>query len=289
MQYFCEIVKEQSVTQASKKLSVTQSALSSSLHRLEEEAGRQLFDRVGRRIVLNQQGETFYRHARIILKEYQEAIWEVQPKQEAAGNDLILSWTESDFPERLFVGFKVKHPEVNICEKWISYADLSKIEKDQETDFFFSSLPLKGKGIRCHRLMRERLYLLVYRSHSLAQKAFVRMEELKEEQFLTTLKGDTGRVCFEEICRKAGFSPKISLECYQHQMQAMVQQERGIGIFSEELIRSGTLSEELQIIPLLDDYCCRDIYIGYQTERPWREIDSQYLNYLGITKKEFSS
>ncbi len=50
--YFLTISKEGSIVKASKKLHMTQPALSHQLKSLEIDLGKKLFDRVGRRLIL---------------------------------------------------------------------------------------------------------------------------------------------------------------------------------------------------------------------------------------------
>lgn len=58
--YFYHIAKETSIANASKKLNVTQSSLSNQLKSLETSLGLNLFDRVGRKLVLTDKGKHVY-------------------------------------------------------------------------------------------------------------------------------------------------------------------------------------------------------------------------------------
>ncbi|MNJ51349.1 LysR family transcriptional regulator [Pseudomonas sp. JQ170C] len=62
-----------SVTRASKDLSLSQAAASMSLQDLEHQLGTRLFDRHGKRLVLNEHGRRFYPHAKSTLEGAQEA------------------------------------------------------------------------------------------------------------------------------------------------------------------------------------------------------------------------
>lgn len=56
LQYFLELARTEHVGQAAKKLRISPSAISHALAALEEELGGELFDRDGRRLVLNERG-----------------------------------------------------------------------------------------------------------------------------------------------------------------------------------------------------------------------------------------
>lgn len=67
LKYVVAIAESDSVTQAAERLHISQSALSLSYKRLQEELGVQLFQRQGRRLVLTDAGTFFCRTASMIL------------------------------------------------------------------------------------------------------------------------------------------------------------------------------------------------------------------------------
>ena len=67
LQYFVVTAKEQNMTRAAELLHIAQPALSQSVKRLEEEMGVRLFDRIGKRIRLNDAGRELLRTAEPML------------------------------------------------------------------------------------------------------------------------------------------------------------------------------------------------------------------------------
>jgi LysR family transcriptional regulator, transcriptional activator of nhaA len=67
LRYFNAVAEFGSVTAAGRELHVAPQTVSAQLKELEESFERQLFDRVGRRLVLNRDGETVLRYARAIF------------------------------------------------------------------------------------------------------------------------------------------------------------------------------------------------------------------------------
>lgn len=67
LQYFWTVAREGSIVQACKLLHVTQSTISAQIRRLEKAAGANLFDRVGRNLVLTETGHVVYRYANEIF------------------------------------------------------------------------------------------------------------------------------------------------------------------------------------------------------------------------------
>lgn len=72
LEVFAEVLKCGSTTQASQRLSLSQSAVSAALTDLEGQLGVQLFDRVGKRLVTNEHGRLLYPRALATLEQASE-------------------------------------------------------------------------------------------------------------------------------------------------------------------------------------------------------------------------
>ena len=86
---FVKVAKLQHMTNAAAELNISQSALSSSIKKLELELGVRLFERRGRHIELNTYGEIFLRYAENMLLSLS------QLEQELADN--TITWYYSSY------------------------------------------------------------------------------------------------------------------------------------------------------------------------------------------------
>lgn len=69
LEVFAEVLKSGSTTRASQMLALSQSAVSAALTDLEGQLGVQLFDRVGKRLVVNEHGRLLYPRALALLEQ----------------------------------------------------------------------------------------------------------------------------------------------------------------------------------------------------------------------------
>ena len=69
---FKTVCEEGSVTGAAKKLYMTQPAVSHVIHELEEELGTVLFDRISKKVFLNQTGKLLLKKTVRILELYED-------------------------------------------------------------------------------------------------------------------------------------------------------------------------------------------------------------------------
>ena len=72
LEVFTEVLKSGSTTQASAVLSLSQSAVSAALSDLENQLSVKLFDRVGKRLVVNEHGRLLYPRAIGLLEQVQD-------------------------------------------------------------------------------------------------------------------------------------------------------------------------------------------------------------------------
>ncbi|CAO96325.1 DNA-binding transcriptional regulator YeiE [Erwinia tasmaniensis] len=72
LEVFSEVLKNGSTTQASQVLALSQSAVSAALADLEGQLGVQVFDRAGKRLVINEHGRLLYPRVVALLEQAQE-------------------------------------------------------------------------------------------------------------------------------------------------------------------------------------------------------------------------
>lgn len=117
LKYFIKLSETLSFTEAAKELFITQSTLSLSIKQLEEELGVQLFDRIGKKIYLTDEGAAFLTNARKAVEEVDYGVQHLKEMQQ-------------QFRGRLKIGVIYSlFPLLNVCvQKFIRafpYAELS--------------------------------------------------------------------------------------------------------------------------------------------------------------------
>lgn len=78
IRYFLSVVENGSMTQAATSNFVSQSAVSKMIKQLENELGTPLFERTGRKIILNRQGKLFYSYASDSIRLLDRGIQTIQ-------------------------------------------------------------------------------------------------------------------------------------------------------------------------------------------------------------------
>src|SRR6476619_4743791 len=74
LRYFVALSECLSFTRAAQRVHVTQSTLSHQIRQLEDELGRPLFERLGKRVLLTEAGETFLGYADKALRQVDQGV-----------------------------------------------------------------------------------------------------------------------------------------------------------------------------------------------------------------------
>ena len=90
LKYFCLTAELEHVSKAAEILGIAQPYLTKIIGQLEVEFGTELFDKVGRKIKLNSNGEVFYRNAKKILAEVDNLYTEMDFVQEKNNRTISL-------------------------------------------------------------------------------------------------------------------------------------------------------------------------------------------------------
>ena len=72
LRIFLAVAEEENVTRAAERLYMTQPAVTRTVQELEEHLGLQLFDRIGRRLYLNEMGTLFRQKTMAVLSAYED-------------------------------------------------------------------------------------------------------------------------------------------------------------------------------------------------------------------------
>ena len=212
--YFQTVARLQHITKAAEELHITQPSLSNSIHRLEQELGIPLFDRVGRAIQLNQYGKLFLegvnsalsalesskKRMNILLREEQEKV-------------RILATTSIQVYPNLIQPLIERCPNISFVTQQLSSDELIDALKTRQLDICLIGDINKPRTIDSEIdmavLESNPMYIITSRKHHLADHPDVRFSDLVNEPFAS---GQPQIKPLADVCASFGFSPRILYE-----------------------------------------------------------------------------
>lgn len=115
IRYFLEVAKYRNITQASKRLYVSQPTITVAIKELEKELEIDLFHREKQRIFLTDDGKFFYEEALQIIEKLDNLIEVVKDKKKESSLKLgVPPMTGAFLFSKLLKGFKSNYPHINL-------------------------------------------------------------------------------------------------------------------------------------------------------------------------------
>jgi DNA-binding transcriptional LysR family regulator len=254
LRWFTVLARTQHATDAAARLGVPQPTLSRAIRRLEDDLGVALFDRPGRRIVLNRFGQALLPRAEGVLAEVDAARREVTTLADPGVGRVRLGFLASLgawlVPE-ILGRHRREYPEVEVQLRQEAADALVADVREDRLDLALTSPRPQGNDLRWQALHTERLYLTVPSDHRLADRTRVRLAEVAGERFVA-LDAETGlRHITDALFRRARLTPDVALESSDlGTVRAMVQAGLGVAIapVPPPALRSGGLT----YVPIAD-------------------------------------
>lgn len=266
LQYFQVVAQENHITRAAQKLNIAQPALSVIISKLEKELGVQLFDRVGRQIILNDCGKILLEHTNDILDNWNTLLNRLDQYRKENQQQIKIASTGILFPQRLIQDFKIEYPDITIKQSNIMVDEILDSLLWQNSDFVISSVLVDKEEIKYHFLREESIYLLANKDHPLVLREVVSVHDLDGESFISLPEGYAFRQSIDEWFNKNSVKHNVVLECFPSQFSDYVTRGIGLAFASESTVKSGVYPPEVIPIPVVPELK-RKLYILWKKSR----------------------
>lgn len=199
---FLLIAQQQSFSKAAKALGYSQAAVTIQIKQLEKELGVTLFDRIGKKISLTEQGSIFYRHALEIMRSVDQAREALTEKDELSGQlciGTIESICASIFPE-LLAEYHRLYPKVAVTIVTECPEELLECMNENKIDLVYL-LDRRIYDQRWHKILEipERNIFVASPAHELAREdRELDLDEVLDFPFLLTEKNASYRYILEQ-------------------------------------------------------------------------------------------
>lgn len=275
LHYIIAISETGSINKAAENLYVAQPSLTGALKELEKELGFKIFSRNGRGVTLTNEGAEFLLYAKQVYGQY-EALQEKFIGGGSIKNKFCVSTQHYSFAVKAFVEtvkkFDTRQYEFAIRETRTKDVidDVTKFRSEigllYMSDFNRSVISklLRTYELEFHHLIDCKAYIYMWKGHPLANKSFIRFDELNDYPCLSFEQGDTGSFYYAEEILSTNDYPRIIKACDRATMLNLMVGLNGYtvcsGIICEEL--NGSDYVAVPFDP--DDPNCSDVMeIGY--------------------------
>ena len=219
LKYVTTIANIGSISEAAKRLFVSQPSLTKAIKELEKEMGITIFDRTNKGITVSKEGERFLGYARQVLA--QAALLEEQYKSQSGGKkQFSVSTQHYSFAVNAFVellkGAEIDQYDVSLRETQ-TYEIIDDVAhmKSEIGLLYYNDFnrPVLEKLIHTNELTFTELFtahphIFIGKTHPLAHKEVVSMDELEEYPYISFEQGDHNSFYFSEEIFSTVVRPK---------------------------------------------------------------------------------
>ncbi len=279
LQYFQMVAYYEHITNAAEQLNISQPALSSTISRLEDELGTQLFDRSGRSVSLNRNGQLFLEHVNMILRDLDNAKGELKELRNEQDNYLRLAVNTSQFFNDL-PSFLREHPSFRWKQSIVDNQTAIRMLRFNQADMAVISPGVYGDSFVTTPLIKERYMLCVNKAHPLAGRSSVQLEEVMNECFVLLPKGWSFREQIDHIFETRGSYPADVIECDPSLRQALLEANVGVSIASESSLKRGLFNTDVRLIVISDVKEIREIAMVRMKGRRQNTAMRQFAEFM---------
>lgn len=231
--YFKLLAENEHLLNTAKAIHISPPALSSTISKLENELNVELFDRVGRKIKLNENGKILYVHVCNIFSELDNIKHELSKTPAPQQNIIQLAVSAQSLWIKVISEFMREHPNVIIRHSALRMTEMQNPEMLCKYDLVITDLnDIDNKAWEHQFIIEDPPVLLVSRDHPYANREWISLFEARDERFIALSKDFSSRDWFENSCKQAGFIPNIVAESDYILRSQLIENGYGIGFSS---------------------------------------------------------
>lgn len=268
LQYFQAVARVRHFTKAAEACAVSQSALSRSIAKLEEELGIRLFARRSRHVELTQAGEHFLYHVDRVLRELAEAKRELTQQETKGGGTVNVSFFHSFggyLLPMLLAEFHAQYPEIRIKLNQHNSKFLMQQVESGKTDLCLCSTMTTAENIAWMYLWSEELFVAVPKDHPLAQRGSVTLRDVEAEPLITLKPNYSLRTLVDQSFELAHSHPQIIFEGDDvNTLASLVAAKLGVSIIPNI---PGVEHLGIVYLPITFPVCKRAVGIAWNTTK----------------------
>lgn len=284
---FCTVVESGSFSKASEQLFCSQPAISKQIRSLEQELEYSLFERDGKRVLLNENGKIVYRYSQRILNDISEMKYSLI-EQNNTLNPVV------SFGATNFIGVHIITPKINVFKEIFPDIPLTfavdftpsilKMLHHNKVSFAFiseSNLLINYPDIKTEFFKDDELILVVPNNHKLANKTSVKLNAILSEQFLLSQPNSALRSFIEKHLAIKGVVLKNKSNFYSIEgiKQALLN-GHGVSILPKKSLNTELKYNLLKEIPIEDFRLNRKLFIAYKNNKKFTQNEINFINSL---------
>lgn len=283
---FIEVVKQDSISKASKNLHMTQSALSQQLQSLEKSLNTKLLVRSNKGVELTEEGEIVLSYAEAFVNIYENMLKELEQCKKSEIQEIKIyscnSVGEYLLPCTLHL-YKKNQPDVRFSIKNEYSRNIIEHVLDCSADIGFIDSKTNIDGIECINITDINL-IFVFSSSRMINKESVSLKDIAAFPIIIGSEGSSVRQFTEEMFNRNGIPvEKLNIEMELasiESIKASVIADHGVSIIPATSVKKELHTNLLKTLPIQEITPVCEICAIYQRSRASQPHIKEFISFI---------
>jgi len=266
MEIFLNVVVSGHLTNVAKDMKLSQSAISMSIKELENVLGRPVFDRINKKLVLNEVGRAFYKEVNPLFKKFSDIEYEFKNSENKGMIRVGASTTIVDYlMPAIICSYMNSYPDVKITLKEDNTKEIANMVKEGIIDVGFVEGFVSGSDIIKAKISIDEL-IVVTANKNLCKPC--RIEELAQKKWVLREEGSGTREVFLGYIKEKVDDLNIFLELgHTESIKSILMNGECLTCISSISVKSELEEGKLCKVPVQDFECKRDFLMIYHKDK----------------------
>ncbi|CAG0991205.1 HTH-type transcriptional regulator CysL [Burkholderiales bacterium] len=259
------VAEANSLTRGAEASHISLPAASTRIRNLEESIGTKLLYRTSQGVTLTPPGQAFVHHARTVLGQLEHLRGDLQEYARGIKGHLrVFANTTAlgEFLPPVLRSYLLSHPDVNIDLREQLSHDIVRAVTDGRTDLGIVAGLVRTENLETLPYRRDRLVLVVPRTHRLAGAASVAFADTLDEDHVGLHESSAIHVFLRQVCDQLHRPLKLRIQVGNFEAACrMVEAGVGVAILPRSAARRHAQAMDIAIVALSDPWAIREMLI----------------------------
>jgi len=276
MEIFLNVVREGHLTNVAKGMGLSQSAISMSIKELENILGNPLFDRINKKLILNEMGRSFEQEIAPILKRLNDIEYEFKNSLNKGMVRVGASTTIVDYlMPPIICSYMNNYPDVKVGLKEGNTQQIVQLLKEGKIDVGFIEGIVNDPEIIKETIGVDEL-VVVTTDITLNREMFI--DTIQDRKWVLREKGSGTREVFLDYVKDKVDNINIFLELgHTESIKSLLMNHRCITCISKIAVKNEIRNHKLLRVPLKNFECKRDFLMIYHKDKYHSELFEKFL------------
>ena len=276
MEIFLNVVREGHLTNVAKAMGLSQSAISMAIKELEKILGNPLFDRINKKLILNEMGRSFQKEIAPIIKKINDIEYEFKNTVNKGMVRVGASTTVVDYMmPPIICSYMNNYPDVKVALKEGNTKNIVELIKEGKLDVGFIEGMVNDSDIIKEVIGIDEL-VVVTTDTELNKECFI--DSIQSRKWVLREEGSGTREVFLDYVKDKVDHINIFLELgHTESIKSLLMNHQCLTCISKIAVRNEIETDKLIRIPLKNFECKRHFFMIYHKDKYKSELFEKFV------------